>query len=58
MVALCVIFAVLAVFVATLLINTGLQTRNAAKLEGEHPSFTDAELETYGHTFSRHRQRP
>ena len=49
MIVLYVIFVLLAV----LLVNTLLQTRKARKLEGQHPTFTDEELDAYGKTFSR-----
>ena len=48
-----VIFAAVLLLAAVLLVNTALQTRSARKLEGQHPTFTDAELETYGNTFAR-----
>ena len=48
-----IIFATILVFFAVLLINTALQTRHARKLEGEHPTFSDGELEVYGKSFSR-----
>ena len=47
------ILGVMAVLIAALLINTALQTRSKRALEGQHPTFTDAELEVYGKTFSR-----
>ena len=53
MIVLHIIFALLMVLIAVLLLNTALQTRNARPLEGQHPTFTDAELEVYGNTFSR-----
>ena len=53
MIVLYTILAIIAVLAAVLLINTTLQTRSARKLEGQHPTFTDAELEVYGNTFSR-----
>ena len=53
MIVLHIIFALLMVLIAVLLLNTVLQTRNARPLEGQHPTFTDAELEVYGNTFSR-----
>lgn len=49
----CIILAIVLVLGAVLLINTALQTRNARKLEGKHPTFSDAELEVYAKTFSR-----
>ena len=48
-----IILFILLALVAALLINTVLQTRGARKLEGQHPTFTDPELEAYGKTFSR-----
>ena len=53
MIVLYVIFAAVLLLAAVLLVNTALQTRSARKLEGQHPTFTDAELETYGNTFAR-----
>ena len=53
MIVLYILVAVVLVLAATLLLNTALQTRNARALEGQHPTFTDAELEVYGKTFSR-----
>ena len=48
-----VIIAIVLVLAAVLFLNTALQTRNARILEGQHPTFTDAELEAYGKTLSR-----
>ena len=53
MIVLYVIFATVLLLAAVLLVNTALQTRSARKLEGQHPTFTDAELEAYGNTFAR-----
>ena len=53
MIILYVILAALAVLVGALLLNTALSARNARKLEGQHPTFTEEELELYGKTFSR-----
>ena len=53
MTVLCIIFAFILVLAAVLLLNTALQTRKARVLEGQHPTFTEAELEVYGKTFSR-----
>ena len=53
MIVLYIIAAIVLVLAAVLLINTALQTRNARKPEGQHPTFTDAELDAYGKTFSR-----
>ena len=53
MIVLYIIFAAVLLLAAVLLVNTALQTRSARKLEGQHPTFTDAELEAYGNTFAR-----
>ena len=53
MIVLSVLFAFIMILLAVLLLNTALQTRSARALKGEHPTFTDAELESYGKTFSR-----
>ena len=53
MIILYTILAAILVLVAVLLLNTVLQTRNARKLEGDHPTFTDEQLDTYAKTFSR-----
>lgn len=53
MIAICVVLTIIIIFAAVLLLNTTLRTRNARKLEGQHPAFSDAELEIYGKTFSR-----
>jgi len=53
MIVIYIILAIIFVLAAALLLNTALQTRNARVLEGQHPTFTDAELEVYGKTFSR-----
>ena len=53
MVVFWIVLALIAVLVAALLLNTALQTKNARKLEGEHPTFTEEELIGYGKTFSR-----
>ena len=53
MIVLYIILAALLALTAVLLANTVLQTKNARKLEGEHPTFTEEELESYGKTFSR-----
>lgn len=47
------ICAVLLILIAALLINTALKTRQARKLEGQHPVFTEEELKPYGETLSR-----
>jgi len=38
---------------AVLFLNTARLGRKARKLEGQHPTFTDAELASYGSTFAR-----
>ena len=53
MIVLYIIFAAIAALAAALFLNAAILTRKARKLEGQHPTFTDAELETYGNTFSR-----
>ena len=53
MIVIYIILAIIFVLAAALLLNTALRTRNARVLEGQHPTFTDAELEVYGKTFSR-----
>ena len=47
-----VLYIILAL-AAALLLNTFFRTRKARKLEGRHPTFTEAQLERYGMTFSR-----
>lgn len=42
------IVVVLVLLVAVLLINTAIQTGRARKLAGQHPTFTEQELEKYG----------
>jgi len=53
MIVLYIIFATALILAGILLLNTALQTRNARVLEGQHPTFTDEELASYGKTFSR-----
>ena len=53
MIVFCTIFAIIFTLTAILLINTVLQTRNARKLEGQHPAFTDEQIGVYANTFSR-----
>ena len=53
MIVLYIILAAVLALVAVLLLNTARLTRKARKLEGQHPTFTDAELEAYGNTFAR-----
>ena len=53
MTVLCIMFAIVLVLAAVLLLNTAIRTRNARALEGQHPTFTEEELETYASTFSR-----
>lgn len=36
-----------------LFLNAALMSRKARKLEGQHTTFTDAELDSYGNTFAR-----
>ena len=52
MIVLYILIAIL-VLAAVLLLNAAVLTRKARKLEGQHPTFTDGELENYGKTFSR-----
>ena len=53
MIVFIVLLILILAFVAVLLGNTALQTRKARKLEGQHPTFTEEQLETYSKTFSR-----
>ena len=53
MVVLYIILAAIAALFAVLLVDTARTSSKARKLEGQHPTFTDAELELYGRTFSR-----
>ena len=53
MVILYVILAIIVILAAVLLINAALATAKARKLEGQHPTFTEEELKTYGETFAR-----
>ena len=53
MIVLYIIFAIILILAAALLLNTALQTRHVRVLEGQHPTFTEAELDVYGKTFSR-----
>ena len=53
MVILYLILALIVMLAAVLLINAALATAKARKLEGQHPTFTEEELKTYGETFSR-----
>ena len=53
MIVLYIILALIVLLLGALLLNTALQTRGARALKGEHPTFTQAELESYGKTFSR-----
>ena len=48
-----IILAIVLAFAGVLLLNAALQTRKARVLEGEHPTFTEEELEPYARTFSR-----
>ena len=47
MIVLYFILGLLVLLAAVLLINTGIQTAKARKLSGDHPVFTDEELEPY-----------
>ena len=53
MVILYIILAIIVILAAVLFINAAIATSKARKLTGEHPTFTDDELKTYGETFSR-----
>ena len=53
MIVLYIILAAIAALTAVLFLNTARLTRKARKLEGQHPTFTDAELASYGNTFAR-----
>lgn len=53
MIILYTILGILLLLAAVLLLNTALKTRNARALEGQHPVFTDTELEEYANVFSR-----
>ena len=53
MVILYAVFAIILILGAVLLGNAALATAKARKLQGNHPTFTEEELKTYGNTFSR-----
>ena len=53
MIVLYIFLALIATLLAVLLVNTALKTKSARKLEGQHPTFTEEQLESYGKTFSR-----
>ena len=53
MIILYVVIASILILTAILLINAGIVSAKARKLEGQHPTFTDVQLEVYGKTFSR-----
>ena len=53
MIILYIIFAIIAVLAAVLLIHTALQACNARKPEGQHPTFTDDQMEVYGKVYGR-----
>ena len=53
MIVLYTVLAIILVLLVVLLLNVAVCTRKARALEGQHPTFTDAELESYGKTFSR-----
>lgn len=48
-----IVLGLLLLLVAVLFLNTYLKTRNARKLAGEHPAFTDEQLSAYADTFAR-----
>ena len=48
-----ILFAILLALIAALLLNTAISTSKARKLQGEHPTFTDDQLQVYAETFSR-----
>jgi hypothetical protein len=47
MIVLYCLFALIAVLATTLLLNTAIKTAKAHKLEGDHPTFSQEELEEY-----------
>ena len=53
MIILYILLGLLVLLAATLLLNTWRQTRKARKLEGQHPTFTQEELDAYGEVFAR-----
>ena len=53
MIVLYIILASVLILAAALLINAERTAAKARKLEGQHPTFTEAQLEVYGKTFSR-----
>lgn len=53
MIVLYSILAIVVILVVVLFVNTAVVSSKARKLEGEHPTFSDSELEVYGKTFSR-----
>ena len=53
MVILYAILAIMVILAAVLLINAAIASAKARKLEGNHPTFTQEELKTYGETFAR-----
>lgn len=48
-----IVLAALVIVMAVLLVNTTLKTKQARKLEGTHPTFTEEELKPYGETLSK-----
>ena len=48
MIVLYIILSIIVVLCVVLLLNAALQTKDARKLEGQHPTFTDEQLEVYG----------
>ena len=53
MVVLYCVLGILAALAAVLLVNTAVQTAKARKLEGEHPTFTGEELQSYAVSFQQ-----
>ena len=53
MVILYAILGIILVLTAVLFLNAAMVTAKARKLQGDHPTFTEEQLKTYGETFSR-----
>ena len=53
MIFLQIFLAAVVALAAALLVNTAMCARKARPLKGDHPTFTEQELEPYGKTFSR-----
>ena len=53
MVILYAILGIILVLTAVLFLNAAIVTAKARKLQGDHPTFTEEQLKTYGETFSR-----